>query len=162
MSSHNDIVHPVPLQRVKASTKALIRAAGGLEACQEATGKSTSTLSRYQSINDEAFAPIDVVVTLEGITHGHAGHPPVTRLLADLAGYALFRKPQVDVHGHDLLELLAGQSRMAGGIASGICTALADGKVDAHEASPVRANIADLIQYLLTMDAALAEIEGGA
>ena len=162
MSSRNDIVHPVPLQRVKAATKALIRAAGGLEACQETTGKSTSALSRYQSVNDEAFAPIDVVAALEAITHGHAGHPPVTRLLADLAGYALFRKPQVEARGHDLLELLAGQSRAAGDIASGICTALADGKVEPHEAAPVRANIADLILYLLTMDAALGEIEGAA
>jgi hypothetical protein len=94
MSKEGGIVYPPELQQLKAATKALIRAFGGQEAAEAATGRSQSQLSNYGGPNAPGFAPIDVVLALEAATHGAPGHPHVTRFLAANAGYLLVAKPE--------------------------------------------------------------------
>ncbi len=93
MSKEGGITYPPQLQQLKAATKALIRAFGGQEAAEAATGRSQSQLSNYGGPNAPGFAPVDVVLSLEAATHGTPGHPHVSRFLAGQAGYLLVAKP---------------------------------------------------------------------
>lgn len=107
-------------QALKAASKALVRAAGGVEAAAEFSRPNKTALSDYGRPEGDCFMPIDVVEDLEAITHGQVGHPLVTRHLAKRAGYALVELPSADALEIDWLaqvgDLCAESTRVITGI----------------------------------------------
>lgn len=86
-------------QAIKAATRRLIRACGGLEDAADETRVSAQTLCLYQSPNRSEYVPADVVADLEQV----CGDPVVTRALAKAAGYDLVpTKPADPGAGSDL------------------------------------------------------------
>jgi hypothetical protein len=83
-------------QAAKAKSLALVRASGGVEAAAAFCRSNMRRLSEYGRPDNDCFMPIDVVRDLEAVTHGTAGHPIVTRYLAQQAGYTLVRLPSLD------------------------------------------------------------------
>jgi hypothetical protein len=146
---------------LKRATGEMIRGVGGLEAAAGFCRVGKSVLGCNQSPNEpDSFVALDVLADLEPLARGREGWPHVTRALAAQQGFALVKLPDALPEAGDLLHLVARQAREGGAIASAICAALADGKVDADEARAARKQVADLIDVAVAMDAALAAIEG--
>lgn len=124
------------LRRLKADTRALTAAAGGAnEVAREGLCRirSQSVLSDYHNVNTESFMPIDVVAALEIVTQGTAGWPIITRRLATMAGGAFVELPEPGALDANWFEQLGELANDNGRIAGQLCTALADGKVEARE-----------------------------
>jgi hypothetical protein len=156
MATERDIVQPPALQAGKAATKALIRAAGGQEAAEPLTGRSQSRLSAYGLPSTDAFIPVDAVAALEAVTHGHVGHPHVTRWLAREAGYGLVRLPRPGAEPTKWGRLIAGLGREAGELINGVCTDIDDDNdVSREEARKRLGDAADLVRIAVELEAAL-------
>lgn len=130
-------MNPLPREEQRQARRAreLVEAAGGLEACAEETGLSTSHLSRYGSTAEKDSMPLRVIERLESVTHGMPGHPVVTTYLAARQGFTLVKRPQVPSDRAALMELLSQHASARGECEKQILHALADGRVDAGEAS---------------------------
>lgn len=152
---------PVEEQRQARAVRELIRAAGGTEPAAADISKSQTQVSRYQSEREPDSITLRDIEILEGITHGKAGHPIVTRYLAQRAGCALFHLPTVHATGADLLHLVGEQARESGRITSTVIDALEDGRIDRDETRRIRADIARLIDAAVAMDAEMAAYEEG-
>ena len=159
MCERSEAILPVNEQAQARAAERLIAAVGGVAPASEYCGKSDGQLSKYSRFNYAESMPIAVVEELEAVTHGKQDHPHVTRYLASKAGYTLFKKPEIKATGADMLRLVADQSKEGGDIASAICHALADGKIEADEIPAIRKEVADLIRLAVTMDAELDFIE---
>lgn len=162
MSERSETILTVNEQAQSRAAERLLEAVGGLAPASSYCRKSEAQLSKYSRTNYAESMPIAAVEDLEAVTHGKQGHPHVTRYLADKAGFTLFKKPQIEATGADMLRLVADQSKEGGDIASVICHALADGKIQAHEIPAIRKEVADLIRLAVTMDAELDFIEQAA
>ena len=93
------------------------------------------------------------------MTRGDA--PPIASAIARELGLALFSLPQGMPSRADLHAMLAAFSGESGEAVKELLTALADGKINKAEATPARAQIADVIRIAVAIDVALAAIEGG-
>jgi len=71
--------------KLKAATRKLVTAAGGIESAAQVTRVKAASLSLYGLIHKDQFIPVDAVSDLER----DIGMPLVTRVLAELAGYDL-------------------------------------------------------------------------
>jgi hypothetical protein len=165
MATERNIVHPPALQAGKAATKALIRAAGGQEEAAPLTGRSQPRLSSYCGPNTDAFIPVDAVAALEAVTHGHPGHPHVTRWLAREAGYALLPLSRFRSAATGELHRAVGRvAKEANDVVATTCEALADGKLDKAESRRKRIipNIDEAIDRLCELRCLVVEIEEGA
>ena len=133
-------------QRLKQAARALVGAAGGIEAAADILGKGKSTVARWQSINDEDYSmPIDAVAALEAVTHGTAGHPQVTRELCRLAGGVFVPLPDPDIADECLRGGVMQISTELGDVARELNAALADGRISPREREAVQREIQDLI-----------------
>lgn len=152
------------LQGLKAATKALVRAAGGQEAC--------ATLARYgrhQSYSEFAsvehpqrFMPIDVVAALEDVTHGIAGHPIVTRHLCRMAGGVFVRVPQGQPGEAAFLDALSRLTGEFGRLSTGLMDALRDRTVTRGEVidGELLAKCDELATHAMQMRALLERVIG--
>jgi hypothetical protein len=126
MTARRDCQFTPEKQALKQSAKALVRAAGGVEASEEITGRSKTQLSAYGNINAPEFMPIDAIAELEGVTHGHTGHPIVTRHLAQRAGYVLVKLPDAAPDCGDWHRAMGPMSKHVGDVMQAICASLGD------------------------------------
>lgn len=151
-------------QNAARVSKKLVQAVGGLEACAEVTGKSTSQLSRYTSPDCTDSMPITVVRELEAVSHGHAGHPHVTRMLAQAAGFGLFKLPAADAAPADWMAHLAVLSAEAGDLTSKLAVALGDRTICPKDIrkGALLDEADDLIRVVVNIRAALSQILDGA
>jgi hypothetical protein len=158
MTARRDCQFPPEKQALKQVAKALVRAAGGVEAAEEITGRSKTQLSAYGNINAPEFMPVDAIAALEGVTHGHAGHPIVTRLLATRAGYTLVKLPAAAPDCGDWHRAIGSLSKEVGDAVQAVCSSLSDdtpGKVTAQDVRErgIIAEIDEAIEKLVAMRA---------
>lgn len=166
MTARRDVTHSPDRQQLKAACKRLVRAAGGVEAAEEISSRSKTQLSAYGHPNAPEFMPIDVVAALEEVTHGHAGHPIVTRLLAQRAGYALVKLPNAVPDCADWHRAIGELSKEVGEAVQVVCASLSDDTPGAVTARDVRerdiiGEIDEAIEKLVAMRV-LAECAGRA
>lgn len=154
MTVRNDVILSPADQRLKAAFRGLVEAAGGQSAAAVAADKGQQAISGYGRPNCEAFPPVDVVRRLEAVTHGQAGHPHVTRILAAEAGYTLLRIPHGDQPVTIWSKHCAEIAKEAGDVVAGLCTDLADD----NDVSPreARKRVHDVDEAI----AALAKLRG--
>ena len=140
------------------AAKKLIEAVGGLEAASAYTGKSTSQLSRYCLRDRPDSMPVNVVQQLEDVTHGHHGHPVMTRHLALASGYALVRLPDPMAPPTCWSQFVSILAKEGGDIMSGICMDLADDNdVSPHEAQKRLTDADELLDIAVQIRNALRE-----
>lgn len=120
-----------PYHSLKAAVRDLVTAAGGGVRAAKISRADAPMLSRYGSVHDERFAPIDVIADLEQ----EVGDPIVTRMLADLAGYELVPKAEAQAHGEDFIQHVADVATTMGAAVGGLAQAQADGRVTPEEAA---------------------------
>jgi hypothetical protein len=157
------VVHPVRLQAGKQAFADLVDAIGGQVAAEAYSGKAQSRISAYGGRNTPWFPPVDVVVKLEGITHGQPGHPHVTRWLAREAGFGLVCLPMPGAAPTQWSGFIARLGKDAGELISGICTDLTDDNdVIPAEARQRLGDAADLVRIAVELEAALKARAGEA
>jgi len=144
---------PVTEQRQAERARELIESAGGLEACSEESGISTSQLQRYTSKSEKDSIPVRVIEALEAVTHGKPNHPVITRHLARRAGYVLVPLPTVAVGEGEWNRYIARLSTEASSLIAGIAEDLADD----HDVSSAEAAKRVLAAHRLSV--IVAEIE---
>jgi hypothetical protein len=148
---------PVPEQRQAERARELIEAAGGLEACAEETGLSTSQLQRYCSKHDRDSMPARVIEQLESVTHGKPGHPVMTRHLARRQGCVVVPLPHTMPENGRWTGYISRLSSEAGSLISGIAEDLADDHdVSANEASRRLSDARRLVEVAAEIEQALA------
>lgn len=113
-------------QRLKEATKALQRAAGGVEVCGEITGTGKSQHGNYQNQHAPDFITVDRVAKLEAVTHGSPHHPQITRLLCRLAGGIFVPLPEANGTEDALSGLTLTLAAELGDVSAEIRRGLAD------------------------------------
>jgi hypothetical protein len=146
---------------LKAATRKLVRTCGGTESAASITRVDGPRLSRSGNPQEIMFCAIDVIADLER----DAGDAAVTRELARLAGLAAVPlPPALPLAGGVGVGQLGALGKETGEVISKLSQSLADdGAVSADESRRfnLRGEIADAIRLLVTLDQALARIEGG-
>lgn len=159
MSWDRSAANPPVMQSLKAGTKALIRAFGGQEAAAAECGKSQGHMSRYGVPHTNDFMPIDDVLRLEACTHGQAGHPHVTRVLAREAGYVLVRAAPESVAPGEWHKAIGIIPKEVGEVVELVCDALCDAETPGAvtrrevEAKNIVGNIDEAIEKLFALRA---------
>ncbi len=119
-----------------------------------------TTLHRYASLereDAECHAAIDVVAAMERVS----GNPIVTRKLCELSNGMFMPLPSISAQPGDLLSLLAAQAKESGELTAAICSAVADGKVDAGEGAAITREIDHLIAVAAAMRATVQSLVRG-
>jgi hypothetical protein len=161
MSGPRTLALPPEDQQIKKASADLVRAYGGQLAAAEMLGTRQQRLSDCGHRNTADYLRVDEVARLEDVTHGTPGHPHVTRALARRQGYGLFRVANAAPCGTDLLKLLADQARENGDIASAVLAAIADHRIEPHEAEAIITQIHEQQAVGAAMIASLEAIIAG-
>ncbi|MEM1376165.1 MAG: hypothetical protein AAGG69_02140 [Pseudomonadota bacterium] len=120
--------------QLKAATRRLVRLAGGPESAQHVTRVKASALSRFGSVSDDQFIPVDVVADLESDT----GSAVVTAALATLLGCRLVGCESAGTQSAPLgVESIASLLQREANLVGQIAEAMADGKVTPIEAQQI-------------------------
>lgn len=149
---------------IKAGFRLLVEAAGGVVAAAGGSRVGKTNLSDYGSINRlDVFAPADVIADLEA----SVGEPVVTRALARLAGYELYRLPAAPAEVN-WVRLLGEASADTGAVIVRLARALGDdGRVTAAEVRTLDLialadeALSELVRLRVAAAATLAAGEGG-
>ncbi|OAB57514.1 hypothetical protein AY599_23600 [Leptolyngbya valderiana BDU 20041] len=152
---------PADRRRIKAATRRLVDLAGGVTSAEQITRVKAPALSKFGSVSDPQFMPVDVVADLEA----DIGSPVVTALLAGMQGYQLTSRAG-RTHNrapHALgLPCVAAILENAAAMANQMNESLADGQVDAAEARRICAIAEEAIRHLRGIQArANAAADGG-
>ena len=151
--------------QLKAATRRLVMMAGGPESAQHVTRVKSAALSRFGSLSDEQFMPIDVVADLEA----DVGSGVVTQTLAEQVGCNLVHcQSGAAGHGAPLaVENIADLISREAVVAQEIVSAMADGKVTPCEGHRISKAVEDAIAGLRNIQNAASaaaessEIGGG-
>jgi hypothetical protein len=148
---------------LKRATAEMLKGVGGLEAAAGFCRVGKSVLGDAQNPNcPDRFVTVDVVADLEPLAREREGWPHVTTMLCRLMGGAFVPLPQGEIGREDLIGSLARLAKENGDIATAICAAVADGKIEPAEAAAARVQVAEGQQVLAAMDRQLAAISGEA
>jgi|GEM_PF-7120565 len=121
--------------RLSIASKDLVRLAGGAARSQEITGyKQRTQIDRCTTIEgaDRRFFPIKAVAELEADVVESGGIPPVTKVLADMAGFDLVRRRACKGDGCALSSLSELMKTFADASAT-VANAYADAKLTSEE-----------------------------
>lgn len=152
---------PPEKQALKAATRRLVASVGGQEAAVLFT-----RFVRHQALSDfgnpaeEArFIPADTIADLESLSHGTPGHPVVTRTLARIQGFDLVPLPKARADGADFAAHLQAIIRESADVTMDLSLHL-KGTPTPADAAKLRTEVAEAIQALVELDAALAQLGG--
>ena len=143
--------------RIKAATRDLVKACGGLERAGEIARVGKSTVGRWQHIGEEDIIPITAVMALEA----DCDRPYVTRIMADLNGRGL-TDPDASQDAGGCLD--TRHNSLMGSFASlttEYLTAKSDGVVSPAEAEMVDRRAAEMERELTELRATLAGKKAG-
>jgi hypothetical protein len=123
--------------RLSLASKDLVRLVGGIDRALGITGyKQTTQIKRCTTVagQDRRFFPIQAIAELESdaVESGHV--PPVTKALADLAGFDLVRREACKGDGC-ALSALGGLMKTFADASASMTDAYADGKLTPAEQS---------------------------
>lgn len=148
---------------LKLATGEMIKGVGGLEAAAGFCRVGKSVLHEAQSLNcPDRFVPVDVLADLEPLARDREGWPHVTRALCHQMGGVFVPVPQAMPSREDLLGSVGRLAKEAAEVTQTICSAVADGTVDAGEIAAARVQIEEAMAVLATLDRQLATMSGDA
>jgi hypothetical protein len=143
--------------RIKAATRDLVKACGGVERSADLAHVGKSTVARWYSLKDEDIIPISAVLSLEA----DCDMPFVTQIMADLNGRSLTDQDAVrDTAGC----LTTGHNNLMGKFAeltTELVAAKADGVVTPAEAEVLDRKAAEMERAASDMRQTLAAKKAG-
>lgn len=143
--------------RIKAATRDLVKACGGIERAAEIALVGKSTMGRFQHSGEEDIIPLTAVLALEA----DCGRPYITRVMADLNGRGL-TDPEAErdvagtlaTHHNNLMHKFAE-------LTTSVASATADGVVSPAEAEIVDRDAAEMERRIGDLRAKLAAKKAG-
>jgi hypothetical protein len=145
--------------QLKAATRRVVRASGGVDAASLTTRVGMQRISTYQKAHEPDFIPIDVAADLMAESGDHA----VLIAMARLLGCEVIRLPALpEVDAMPWHRSLADVASHSSDVIRRLSDALADdGIVDAEESrrGAIRDEIAEAINVLMVLESRLARIE---
>jgi hypothetical protein len=146
--------------RIKAATRDLVKACGGVERTAELAHVSKSEVSRWQVATDESVLPIAAALVLEA----ECGLPLVTTVMAELNGRRLTDGSSEGGSAAAVASRQAEVFRAAAELMARGAQALADGELTAAEAEIVDRAAAEVQRAIapLRLDLAAAKAGEGA
>lgn len=143
--------------RIKAATRDLVKACGGVERAADIARVGKSTVQRWYSPKDEDIIPISAVLSLEA----DCDMPFVTQIMADLNGRSLSDNDQVpDAAGC----ITTGHNKLMGKLVeltTEVVAAKADGVVTPTEAEVIDRKTAEMVQAASDFRQTLAAKKAG-
>lgn len=129
-----------PDPEIKAATRRLITACGGIDAAASAVGLGRSTMAEYQAAHLVSHMPLDVVCVLEQFS----GTVEITALLARRHGLALV--PAESSPAACLTRQVSRLFQEAAELGGAHADALTDGIIDATERERIGREASDVIR----------------
>lgn len=111
---------------ISEATGDAVHAAGKQVYVSHMLGRSRSTLMAWCNEEAAEFIPVRLVPDLEKMATGQPGWPHITRALARMQGFELFRLPDVDDNQASWLAQVGALSTEAAEITTKICASHAD------------------------------------
>lgn len=143
--------------RMKAATRDLITACGGIERAAGIAHVSKTEAGRWQVTSEAAILPITAALALEQ----DCGVPYVTRAMADLHGRRLVEPSEEVASAASVLMQASDAARRAGELMAAAATAAADGRLSPAEAETLDRSAGDLARALEPLRHDLAGVRGG-
>lgn len=143
--------------RIKAATRDLVKACGGIERAAEIASMSRGHMGRFHSPGDEDIITISAALALEA----ECGRPYVTRVMADLNGRGL-TDPEASSDITGCVDVLhnAAMSEFVE-LTAEILAAKADGQISPAEAEMVDRRAADVERAMADLRRKLAAKKAG-
>lgn len=136
---------------VKAAFAELVELLGGPTRAEKHTRVDAGRLSRYCAPRDPLYPPVDVVMDLEA----QAGEPIVSRVMADIAGFALVTKAEARP-APDYVKHLGEVGEDAGGVLAALSGAISGG-VNDKEAAAILPKVREAATTMAALETALEE-----
>lgn len=147
-------------QRLKAATRELHVALGGVEGAASVTGKSKTHHGRFHSRDYPDFATIRDIALMEAAAPDSMAHPQVTRLLCELAGGVYIPLPQMPESDEAPALMIARLAGSIGDVSMSIAEGLSDdGKLDGDEAAAALRKLTQVERTTAQLRALLQAIE---
>lgn len=134
---------------ISEATADAIHAAGKQVFVGHMLNRSRAVLMAWANHEQREFIPIRLVPQLEKLGTGQDGWPHITRALAQMQGFELFRLPETDGGADDWLAQIGLLSSEAADITGTICSALGDGAVCGDDVR--RLNMIDAARQLVSV-----------
>jgi hypothetical protein len=128
---------------LKAASRELVKACGGVTRAAQFTRVAESNLSRACSDHENQYLPMDVVADLES----ECGKPIVTQALAALSHMSVTERPR-SVRVSDHIRCIGDVSREFSEWVAAQSSAAADGVVDPKESELVLKELDDVMRAL--------------
>jgi len=144
--------------RIKAATRDLVKACGGLDRSGEVASLGKSTIGRYQSSTDPDIIPLPAALALEA----ECGIPYITAVMAELNGRRL-NDPDA-AQGATVACVARGHAevmRSSAEVGAAAADALSDLTMTPVEADIVDRQLADLIDKATEQRQRLAAVKAG-
>lgn len=139
---------------ISEATGDAVHAAGKQVYVSHMLARGRSTIMAWANEEMAEFIPIRLVPELEKMGTGQDGWPHITRALAKMQGFELFRLPDVEPKDSNWLSHIGAIATEAGEITSKICASLADDqKVCARDIA--RHNLIEDAEHLVALAVAI-------
>ena len=112
--------------------------------------RGQSTINAWGNPEVAEYIPLRLVPQLEHLAAGQDGWPHITRALARMQGFELFRLPSADADAGDWLTKIGAVSTESAEITAKICAALADDQRVCRD-DIARLGLIDDAEQLLTL-----------
>lgn len=143
------------LMRLKAATRDLVTACGGLARAAEIAGVSDTTVSRWQLPHHGDVISLTAALALEA----ECRWPAVTAAMAGVNGRAL-AEPEAVPAGGNLMAGVAALTRDQGELMAAFGAAIADGRVTPAEADRIDQEAADVERSAARLRTDIAGLRG--
>jgi len=126
-------------------------------------GRAQSVVNDWGNVDKAGFIPLRLIPHLERLGQGKPGFPHITRTLAQMQGFELFRLPEADTKAGDWLSQVGAISTEAAEITTKICASVAEdqkvcaGDVKKHQ---LIADAEQLVAVAVQMLAQLRAVAG--
>ncbi|AYO78339.1 hypothetical protein N5J77_01950 [Sphingobium yanoikuyae] len=111
---------------ISEATGDAVHAAGKQVYVSHMLGRGQPTINGWGNVEAAEFIPLRLVPELEKMATGQPGWPHITRALARMQGFELFRLPEIETDAGNWLTQIGAMSSEAAEITAKICAALAD------------------------------------
>lgn len=144
---------------LKFAVRAAIADAGGIEAVAAALNLSTSTIGRWNNLNDVTLPNRAQRFDLDELAMACGGEARIIQAMARKLGHVAFRLPQPVGDGCEVTMQMMKASEEFGDVAGRLVDALSDGRIDAGEQVVVTTEIDDAIAALVMLRALVVDDE---
>ena len=118
---------------ISEATADAVHAAGRQVYVSRMLERSQFTVAQWGNSEVAEFIPLRLVPVVENMSAGQDGWPHITRALAKMQGFELFRLPAPEGEAMDWLAQIGILSTEGADITRKICTAMGDRRVCAHD-----------------------------